>query len=393
MAGALPVYFRAMDSDPDGLIARARDLQPLVRAHADEAERDRTLPRVVVDALGEAGLFRICVARAHGGFEADPVTTVKVIEAISEADGSTGWSLMIAVETLGLTSGYIGPWGAELFSDPALTMAGALNPLGRASVVEGGYRVSGRWPYGSGCKHAKFWLGGSLLIDGEGNSLHSSREMLIPAGQFEVLDTWSVGGLRGTGSHDVVVDNVFVPHEHTTAVLYERPQRTETLFQYPVMPRLAYNKVGVSAGIARAAINHFIELAGAKTPMVSRTILRERASAQETVAKAEWLLEAGRAYLFQVARETWATIAAGERLSMMQRAHLRLAASEAVSAAAKAVDLLYAAGGASVNYASSPLERCFRDIHVVPAHVTVSAQMTEAAGRVLLGLEPGLAAF
>jgi alkylation response protein AidB-like acyl-CoA dehydrogenase len=316
-----------------------------------------------------------------------------VIEAISEADGSSGWSLMIGVETLGITSGQVGPWGADLYADPRVTMAGALNPLGRARVVEGGFQVSGRWPYGSGCKHAKWFLGGSLLLDDEGQSLHTSREMIIPAEQFEILDTWEVAGLRGSGSHDVVVNDVFVPLEHTTATLFEPSRRSGTLFRYPMMPRLAYNKVGVATGIARAAINHFVELANAKTPVGARSTLRERVSAQEAVAKAEWLLEAGRAYLVQVIRETWSAIGEGGGLPMEQRARLRLASSGAVAAATKAVELVYAAGGASVNYTRSPLERCFRDIHVVPAHITVSPQMTEAAGRVLLGLDPGLATF
>src|SRR5260221_8643764 len=128
---------------------------------------------------------------------------------------------MIGVEPLAIVSGKIGTWGVELYADERLTMDGALNPFGRARVVDCGFRVNGRWPYGSGCKHAKWFLGGSLLLDDEGESLHTSREMIIPANQFEILDTWEVAGLRGSGSHDVVVNDVFVPLEHTTATLFE----------------------------------------------------------------------------------------------------------------------------------------------------------------------------
>lgn len=381
---------------PDGpdLVEAARALQPLVREHASEAEHDRTVPRKVVDAMAGAGLFRVCVAREHGGFECDPETTVRVIEAVSEADGSTGWALMIGIETMGIASGWApGSFGRELFSEPGRVMGGALNPLGRAMREPGGWRLNGRWPFISGSPHADWLLLGGVLHDESGESLHRSHEFYVPRGSFEIIDTWSVAGLRGSGSHDVEVRDLFVPADHTTSILFGPALRSGTLFRYPVMPRLAYNKVGVATGIARAAIEAFKDLAGAKKPLGSRALLRERNSAQLQLAEAEWQLEAGRALVFSIARETWASIVSGEELSPAQRARLRIACSGAVAAAVKAVELVYAAAGSSANYMTSPLERQFRDVHVVPMHATVNAQLMEAAGRSLLGLDPGLPTF
>ena len=150
------------------LIGAARDLAPVIREGAEEADRERRLPQRVARAMAEAGLYRTSVARAYGGFEADPVTTTKVIEAVAEADGSAGWNLMIALETGGIASGHMSAEaGREVFGDPCAIMAGALNPLGRARPVDGGWRVTGRWPFASGCQNAGWFWGGSLVLDGD----------------------------------------------------------------------------------------------------------------------------------------------------------------------------------------------------------------------------------
>lgn len=381
------------------LIDRAQALKPLVRACAPEAEEARTLPRRAVDALGEAGLFRVTAAAAYGGFETDPVTTIKALEAVSEADGSAGWVSMIAAESLGLGSGSMEPaFARELFANPRLSMAGALNPIGRALRVKGGWRVTGRWPFASGCPHADAYMAGCLLYDEDEapitvNGVRVSREMFVPVGQFEIIDTWSVGGLRGTGSHDVAVTDVFVPQEHTTSIIFEPPREQGTLFRLPLFSRLAYSKVAVATGVARAAIEAFIALANEKRPMGSRELLRDRPSAQQALAEAEWLLEAGRAYCFETCMDVWERVDRGDEATLEQRARLRIGCSQAVLAAVKAVDLVYAAGGSSVNYTRSPLERCFRDVHVVPQHAMVTPHVLGPAGRVLMGMDPDWLTF
>ena len=382
---------------PD-LVATARELAPIVREAADEADRERRLPERVAQAMAKAGLYRTSVAIACGGYECDPVTTIKVIEAIAEVDGATGWNLMIGLEGAGIASGAVSHMAAEevFLGNPTSILCGAVNPLGRARAVEGGWIVSGRWPYASGCHNANWFWGGATLIDDEGTPMKRPSgvphavQMLIPRADWEILDTWNVAGLRGSGSHDVQVSDVFVP-AHRMTDIFLPPTNDSPLFRYPVISRLCYNKVGVATGIARSAIDAFIELANEKTPYLSRSLLRDRAQAQLAVAEAEALLRSGRAFLFEAIGEMWDEVSAGRQPSPELRVRQRLAASHAVVSAVKAVELVHNAAGATANFQSSPLERQFRDVHVVRAHVTVSPAFFETAGRALLGVpvDPG----
>ena len=374
-------------------VARARALGPLIRECADEAERERRLPDRLVDAMAKAGLYRVAAPRSVGGGETHPFEQIRVIEAVSEADGATGWTLMIGIENLGVVgAGFPRPLAQKLFSDPALVVAGALNPLGRADPVDGGFRVSGQWPFASGCENSHYFWGQCIVFEGGERARDERgrvvlREALVPRDEFEIVDTWHVAGLRGSGSHDVAVHDVFVPAERMTAVTREPLYEKGPLFRLPLFSRLAYNKVGVATGIARAAIDHFVRLASEKTPRGSTRLLRERTHAQLAVAEAETLLRSARAFVFDAVGAVWDATAAGGRASAEERALVQLACSHAASAAVDAVERVHAAAGATANFTASPLERCFRDVHVVRQHIMVSPQWAEAAGRMLLGLE------
>ena len=377
----------------EDLVQVARALAPIIRGGAEEADRERRLPTRVARAMAEAGLYRMSVAREYGGLEADPVTTIKVIEAISEADGAAGWNLMIGTETSGISSGGVIPevgqevWGA----DPAAIMSGALNALGRAAEVEGGWRVNGQWPFASGCHNATWFWGGCQVVEGgdvrrNADGTPFMLQVLVPASDFTILDTWQVAGLRGSGSHDIAVTDVFVPIRRTTAVHYEGLRAQSPLFRYPLISRLCYNKVGVATGIARAAIDAFVELAGAKVPYTARELLRERAHAQLTVAEAEALLGSGRAFIFETVGEMWEEVRNGRRPPDALRVRQRLAASYCVDCAVRAVELVHKSAGSTANFTSSPIERLVRDVHVVQAHVTVAPTIFETVGRAMLGL-------
>ncbi|MEE9282171.1 MAG: acyl-CoA dehydrogenase family protein [Myxococcota bacterium] len=375
------------------LVERARALAPLIREHADEAERDRRLPKAVVDAMAAEGLFRVAAPRAVGGLETDPFTQVRVIEAVSEADGSTGWNLMIGIESTGFIGAALpADVASEIFADPALVVSGALNPLGRAVPVAGGYRVTGQWPFASGCQNSQYFWGQCIVHESDERARDANGrvvlvEIVVPAKDYEVVDTWHVSGLRGSGSHDVAVRDVFVPERLTTALGTRGLLAQGPLFRMPVFSRLAYNKVGVATGIARAAIDHFVRLASEKTPRGSRNLLRERATAQLALAEAETQLRSARAWVFEILAEVWEVVLAGGFVSDKQRALLQLACTNAASASVRAVDLVHSAAGSSANFTSNPLERCMRDVRVVPQHIMVSPQWAEAGGRVLLGLE------
>ncbi len=374
-------------------VSVARALGPLIREAAAEADRERRLPGRVALAMAEAGLYRLSVAREFGGFECDPNTTIRTIEAIAEADGSAGWNLMIGLETGGIASGGVSrEGGAAVFADPMTIMAGSLNALGRATPAEGGWRLTGRWQYASGIHNAHWFWAGATVMDGDRpavgpHGLPRAIQLLVPARDYEIIDTWDVAGMRGSGSHDVAVHDVFVPGAFMTDVYASPNTQTSPLFRYPVVSRLCYTKVGVATGIARAAIDAFVELAGAKTPYLSRNLLRDRSTAQLAAAEAEVTLGAGRAFTFEAVGAMWAALTAGEAPSMELRLRQRMATTHAVQAAVRAVDLVHGAAGLSPNYRGAPLERHFRDVHVVPQHPTVSPAFMETAGRALLGLE------
>jgi indole-3-acetate monooxygenase len=368
------------------LVERARALQPTVRSFAARAEAERTLPPELARTLAEAGLFRVAAAASAGGVESDPRAQILVIEAISEADGAAGWTLMIGIECLGFASAALRPETAEevIAKHPEVIFSGALNPLGRAVRVPGGLRATGRWPFASGCQHSDFFWGQCLeQVDGQPRPV----EILVPRSEYRVVDTWHVAGLRGSGSHDVEVNELFVPEEFTTTVGLQRLRESGPLFRLPAYVRLAYNKVGVATGIARGALDEFIALASEKVPRLMSKPLRERHLAQEAIADAETRLRSARAFVFEAVDEVWQVVLAGSSPSPKQRALAMLACTQAVSASARAVETVYRAAGSSVNFLASPLERRMRDVHVVGQHIMVSPALVEPAARVLLGLE------
>ena len=370
-------------------VAAARSLAPLIREHADESERNRRLAKPVVDAFAGAGLYRVAMPRSVGGFETEPSVQIECIEAASRADGASGWNLMIGIEVMGFLGAALQQdVASRLFADPAVIASGALNPLGRATREAGGLRISGQWPFASGCQNSQyFW--GQCVVHSESEA-PALREAVMPIEELEILDTWHVSGLRGTGSHDVRVSDLFVPDEMTTAVIAGDAMRESgPLFRMHPAARLAYNKVGVATGIARAAIDHFVTLANDKKPRLSGTLLRERPMAQLALAEAESILRSSRAWVLEAVGELWQDTLLGRPATLERRALLQLACTHAASAAVQCVERVHAMAGTSANFTSSPLERCLRDVQVVRQHIMVSPQWAEAAGRVLLGMESG----
>jgi alkylation response protein AidB-like acyl-CoA dehydrogenase len=370
----------------------ARALAPGIRDRAEHIERHRRLPAELVHAFAEAGLLRMCVPQAFGGGEVDAATMVQAIEEIAKADGSAAWCVMIGA-TSGLVSAYLPEAGArDIYADPHHVTGGVFAPHGKATAVPGGYRVSGRWPFASGCEHCSWLMGGCVVLD-DGrprllpNGQPDSRLVLFPAADVEIIDTWSVAGLRGTGSHDIAVTELFVPDGRSVSLLTDRPCQPGPLYSFPVFGLLALGIAGVALGVARSAIDELVQLAAAKTPTGSRRRLAERAMIQLHVAEAEALLRSARAFLFDAIGDAWRAAQGTRTISVAQRGLLRLAATHAVTSAAKAVDLMYNAGGGTSVYATSPLQRQFRDIHVVTQHMMVAPPTYELSGRLFLGMD------
>lgn len=378
--------------------AAAERLATLVGAVADESEERRRLAPAVVEALAEAGLFALCVPRSLGGGEADPLAMIAAVEEIARADGAAGWCLMIGATT-GLIGGYLAEEGArEVFADPRVVTGGVLAPHGRAVAVEGGYRASGRWAFGSGCQHSAWLIAGCAVVDGDRPRRHADGtpelvSLVFPAEDVVIHDTWNVAGLRGTGSHDFEVRDVFVPEARTLAAPSPQARESGPLYAFPLYGALALGIAAVALGIARAAIDELCALAVRKTPSASRRSLAERALVQADVAEAEALHGAARAFLRESVAVAYATAEQNQPLTIAERARLRLASTHAVRGAARAVGLMYEAGGGTSIYASSRLQRCFRDVHVVTQHTMIGRPTLEVYGRVRLGLDTDLSMF
>jgi alkylation response protein AidB-like acyl-CoA dehydrogenase len=267
--------------------------------------------------------------------------------------------------------------------DPIGLVAGAGAPTGTARPVDGGYLLSGRWQFGSGSPHACWFVPGYAL---EGETPRFGPMMLLPAKDVEIIDTWSVGGMRGTGSHDFAVHERFVPAAYTMNTADDLPLHPGPLYRLPVLLTLCSTLGPLALGMARGAIDGFVELMATKVDRFTGTALRERLTVQERVAQAEAAVRSARAFLYEMVHEVWGTIEQGTPLTERQLALFRLANMHAVASGAQAVDLVYHAAGTSAIFTTNPLERFFRDVHVATQHRCASPEERYQAGRVLLGL-------
>jgi indole-3-acetate monooxygenase len=344
------------DTVPSSFTDAIEALAPQIQAAAQESERMRRLPISLVDAMAQAGLFRLWIPRALGGEEIDPITFLGVVETISRIDGSAGWCQMIG-GTLGALADYLPAEGAhEIYgSNPCVVIAGSFAPFGQAVVEPGGYRVTGRWPLASGCQHSAWQVGGCRIFDGAQPHLRANgtpvmRIMIFPTSACEILDTWHSVGLRGTGSHDYAVADLFVPAARSLS-FREPPVQPGPLYALPTIALFATAVAAVPLGIARHAIDILTELAGAKVTVRSRRTLREDTTLQADLGRAEALLRSGRAFLYETLGEAWQVVTGGGRLGVAQCAMLRLAATQATNAATQAVDLMFSAGSSASVYA------------------------------------------
>lgn len=376
-----------------GPVAAAESLSALVRETADESERERRLNPTTVDALRSAGLFHLNVARAYGGLETSPVDTCRVIEAVSAADGSAGWCLMIAAQNAAF-SGFADPHtAAEIWGNGGI-VAGVARPIGRARRVEGGYHIEGRWPFASGSSHATTFAGECLLYEGDapvrdeaGNT--PSYMALMPREAVTVHDTWDTTGLRGTASHDFSTAGVIVPASRFMPMI---PPPTHPWALYRSLA-LVFTTHGAQAlGVARASLETTIDMARTKIGWGTDRPMSENTRLQGIVAEAAVVYASARDHLHQSTANLWEALERGDEPGPLN-GRVRLASSHAAMASVRTVDLLHDAMATSAIFRKSPLERQFRDIHTAAAHVMVGPLTYEAAGRVELGLPAGMPFF
>jgi indole-3-acetate monooxygenase len=390
---------KALPDDPPVLHA-AIELGPKIRAAGDEMEQMRRVPPHLAQAMKDAGVFGMVLPRSWGAPELDPLTQLRVIEAMAMAEGSAGWCAMI-----GCDSGYITAFldedvAREMYPDIWVATAATATATGQATPVRGGYRVNGRFPFASGCQHCEWvWVGCNVLENGtvrvNAAGIPETRTCFVRLADCEILDTWHTTGLRGTGSHDLAIHDVFVPAERTFS--FQDPnlvKRPGPLYAFPLM--FIAKGAAPALGIARHAIDAVIESAGRKP--ARRMILGDRAEppkllreeifVQESVARAETLLGAARAYQFEVVGDLWTTLVEQRQPSPHQQARFITSYTHVVAQCAEAIQLVYKASGGTAVYQTGALDRCLRDILTMNQHLMGSLRTYEMAGRLLLGLEP-----
>jgi alkylation response protein AidB-like acyl-CoA dehydrogenase len=381
-----------LNTTSSSFIDAAKELAPQIRASAEEIEQSRRLPQALVEAMAHAGLFHLWIPRSLGGEETDPFTFFRVIEEISKADGAAGWCVALCGGN-NVFAGYLPADAArEIYGDdPNVRTAGAFRPSGEATIVDGGYRVTGRWPLASGCQHSNWIVGGCRILDGDQPRLGPdgdaiTRILFFSASECEIIDTWHSIGLRGTGSHDFAVDDVFVPATHSLS-FREPPVELGPLYALPTIALFSASLAAVPLGIAGHAIEILMALAGTKIASRSRQSIRDDAILQANLGRAEALVRSGRAYVREALGEAWEVVKAGQTLTVAQRAALWLAGTHAANTAKEAVELMFSAGGSASPYTSCGLERCVRDIHAAAQHIILTGANYQMVGQALLGAD------
>jgi indole-3-acetate monooxygenase len=374
----------------------ARELAPDLSARASEAELLRTMPEDLVARVREAGLFRMALPASLGGLELDPVTILEVVETLSEADGSAGWTVLIGNSTAFFA--WLDPAVARemIGDDLGFCSTSMFAPFGRAHGVDDNtFTVSGRWPFNSGCPHAE-WLQVGVLVMGEqgplrrdGGSEPDWRFAFVRCGSARIEDTWDALGLRGTGSHHLSLDDVRVPAEHFAAPVYEPARGDGPLSFLSLFDIACIMMAGFPLGVARHAVEEFTVLARKKFRGDPANTVAGNGHAQMLLSQAESRLRSARLYVHDVAGSMWESCSAGDRPPPELRAELALATCHAMRTAVDAVDSLYRLAGADVVFTGHPMERCFRDLHAGSQHIIYSAAREQQFARIRLGLDPG----
>jgi alkylation response protein AidB-like acyl-CoA dehydrogenase len=358
----------------------------LSRELAAQTETARCLPEPLLDALRSSGLMNAGAPREAGGLELPPGELLRHAATIAAGDASAGWCVAIAA-TSSLNAGYLEPSGREeLFADPRAIAAGIFAPRGSAELLDGGYRVNGRWAYCSGIAHSGVLFAGALTSDEAGGEPNPPRPIVValPREELEVLDTWHTLGLRGTGSHDAVASDVFVPASRAFSLL-DGPRIDRPLYRFPIFGYFALSVAAAALGNARGAVADFVDLAKVKVGQGSTRTLAERATTHAAVADAEAALAAAEAFYHGSVQDAWVAAQSSEPVPVALRNRLRLAATNAARTGATVVTSLFALAGGPAIYDGAPLQRRFRDAHTATAHFQVGAVSREIQGRILLG--------
>ncbi|HUA32701.1 MAG TPA: acyl-CoA dehydrogenase family protein [Candidatus Binataceae bacterium] len=385
-----------MASDAARLLESVIDLTPAISARSLDIESGRRLPLDLLVQLKSAGCFRMFTPKTHGGLEIDFPTSMEIIEALARADGSTGWVVMIGCETPMLLALMSPKRFDELYAPgPDLIIGGGFAPRGQAERQGDKYIVSGRWAFASGCQHAD-WLFGNCVVTENGQAkpgaipgAPETRAMMFAPERGSIIDTWSVSGLRGTGSHDIAVENLTISGEDTFDIFGGKSTIPGPCFAEPLL-YAALHIGAVGLGIATRGVEEILKLAATnKQRLYTQSTIANSQLFQYRIGHAETTVRAIRGLLRSEAELVWKSACEGRVVPPAERARIMGSVTWSAHTAASVVDTCYAAGGGTAPYETSPLQRCLRDIHTLTQHAAVAETWLSGAGAALLGDQSG----
>ena len=368
----------------------ARDMRTMLMDRADELEQARRLPADIAKQMAEIGVFRLVTPESMDGLEASPRQIFEIVEELAKGTASAGWCAMIA-STTALNAAYMPHDVAkEIYGEAGTITGGVFAPMGKAVVEGDGYRVTGQWQWGSGSANCDWLCGGCMIFeDGElrrsASGAPENRMMIFPADQAQLIDTWHVAGLKGTGSGDIAVKEIFVPHSRSVSLMSDTPEEKGPLYLFPAFGLLALGVASVAIGNAAGALQSFRELAIKKANQGSSKTLSERAVVQSEYSKAMAAWKSARAYLLHEIDTVWDSVSEGGELTLDARVDLRLACTNATRTGAEVCRTLYDYGGGAALFLNNDLQRRMRDAHAMTQHIVTAPASYELLGRSLFG--------
>lgn len=387
------------DAAGDDYVNRARALAPLIGGNAEEIERNRRLTEPVVSALIAGGFYRMLLPKSVGGAELPPAYFMEVLEEVAKADASTAWCLG-QCGVCAMVAAYLHPAIAHEIFDPHPGILAWGTAAGEVKAVEGGYRATWRWTFASGCRQAS-WLGAHVnIIQPDGtkrlkpDGSPELRTILFPISSATMYDVWDVVGLKGTGTDNYSVDDLFVP-ERYSALRDDPAASREPGALYRLTTSMVYGLgfASVALGVARAVLDAAIVVARGKAAPQVKHAMRDNNVVQGLIGRNEAKLRAARAYLYSSIAEVWRDLSRPAALTIEHRIALRLASSWALHQSVEVVDSAYHMTGATAIFHANPFERRFRDIHAIAQQIQARDIHYETVGQVLLGVDTGAPVF
>lgn len=371
----------------DDVLNRIESIRPIIEANAEASQLGREMPEASWRAMNDAGLFGLKAPAELGGLDADAVIQIEAIERMAYYDGSAGWTMMVGLGASAMAAGWVQDDALDLLRAGDRLRRGALclAPTGKAVVVEGGYRISGRWAFGSGSHHAEWIVVTAIVEDGDHPGVQS---FLLEAGDVLIEDTWHTTGLKGTGSSHMTVSDAFVEERRRLAPAFGPPLRGSAVLRMGQPGLVVCEHAAIALGIARRMIDEIAEIARRKARGITvKKSIAQSEHFQFELGQAEIRLRAAREYVLRAFERAHRDVETGHELATDRQLELRLAGVHATDTAYEICNRLARHAGTTALYSGNAIERCLRDIHAAAQHHLIAQGGYAVQGRLMLGEE------